>query len=213
MTQTSNTRRKLTELSRLPTNNRYGIPFVRKQLINLTDVDLISFTDICPETKTETLINRVKGVHFFIDDDRFHAVVEGPGKYVDKLSPYRFVLTPDVSQYADLPLCWQITAVERNRMCGAMWQQNGLVVIPTVSWGSRDSYSVSFLGIEKGSIVAVATYGCRKREKAFLEGYKAMLEAIEPCAVICYGAPFDGMEGTIFEVDPMASRKVDRNGR
>lgn len=86
MTQTSNTRRKLTELSRLPTNNRYGIPFVRKQLINLTDVDLISFTDICPETKTETLINRVKGVHFFIDDDRFHAVVEGPGKYVDKLS-------------------------------------------------------------------------------------------------------------------------------
>lgn len=213
MVNKSGTRRKLAELSRLPTNNRYGIPLVRKQLIDPDGIDLISFTDICPASKTETLINRVKGVHFFIDDDRFHAVVEGPDKYVDKLRPYRFVLTPDVSQYADLPLCWQITAVEQNRTCGAIGQQNGLVVIPTVSWGSRDSYSVSFLGIEKESIVAVATYGCRKREKAFLDGYKAMLEAIEPCAVICYGAPFDGMEGTIFEVDPMASRKVDRNGR
>lgn len=36
--------------------------------------------------------------------------------------------------------------------------QQGLRVVPTVNWGTKESFDFCFSGIEKGSIVAVSTY-------------------------------------------------------
>lgn len=44
-------------------------------------------------------------------------------------------------------------------------------------------------------------------------GYDAMLTAIEPQAVICFGVPFPEMEGNIIQIDYTSSRKVVRDGR
>ena len=37
-----------------------------------------------------------------------------------------------------------------------------------------------------------------------------MLERVEPSAVICFGDPFEEMEGNIISVDYLKSRKVVR---
>ena len=55
--------------------------------------------------------------------------------------------------------------------------------------------------------------GCKHEKIAFLKGYDAMLNAIEPSAVICFGAPYPEMDGNIISVDYISSRKVIRNGR
>ena len=43
-----------------------------------------------------------------------------------------------------------------------------------------------------------------------ISGYHAMLERVEPSAIICLGNPFAEMQGNIISVDYLDSRKVVR---
>ena len=84
---------------------------------------------------------------------------------------------------------------------------DGLTVIPTVSWSTPRSFEFCFDGIEKGSIVAVGTLGCKKSKRSFMCGYNEMLERIEPSKIIVFDKPFDEMTGDIIYVDYLSSRK------
>ncbi len=187
----------------------YGIPLIKKQTIDLKDVQLIA----CSDTSSKDTINLNKGIHHFVDDFRFESLYNKPDKNLDKYKKYRFVLTPDYSLYAEMDLWRQIESVGKNRWVGAYWQKNGIIVIPTVSWSNAASYSFCFDGIEKNSIVAIGMIGCKRGRIPFMRGYNAMLEKIEPEAVICLGEPFPEMDGNIIKVDYISSRKVVRYGR
>ena len=54
--------------------------------------------------------------------------------------------------------------------------------------------------MEQNAIVAVGMIGCKTNKTGFLRGYDAMLEKLEPRAVICYGKPFEEMRGNIIYV-------------
>ena len=85
-----------------------------------------------------------------------------------------------------------------------MWgffQTKGIRVIPSLVWGGPESFWYCFDGIETGSTVAVSTVGMRTEKDLFLNGYREMLRRISPETVICYGAPFDEMDGQIIPVD------------
>ena len=189
------------------TFGRYEFPIVKKQNIPLNDVKLIGFSD----TRTNyNLINVACGVHFFLDDYRFEGIYKNPERSLDKLSQYAFLLTPDYSTYADMDIWRQMESIAHNRWVGAYWQSKGLIVIPTVSWSTPISYDFCFDGIEKGSIVAIGMIGCKKNKVGFMRGYNAMLKAIEPSAIICFGVPFPEMSENIISVDYNLSRKVVR---
>ena len=97
-------------------------------------------------------------VHFFLYDYRFERVWEKPDTVLEKLRPYRAVLSPDFSMYLEMAQVLQLYNVFRNRWCGAYWASQGLRVVPTVSWGDETTFDFCFAGIEKGSVVAVSTY-------------------------------------------------------
>ncbi|HAT84040.1 MAG TPA: hypothetical protein DD384_02965 [Firmicutes bacterium] len=180
------------------------IPLVKKQSIDVSNIELIS----CADTKSnDTEINKRKGVHFFVDDYRFNRIYDNPQRTLNRYSQYSFLLTPDYSLYADMPLWKQIANVAKNRWCGAFWQDKGLTVIPTISWGLSNSFSFCFDGVEKGSIVAVSTLGCLKRKSAFLSGYNEMLKRISPTAVICFGKAFEEMEKDTIVINYLECRK------
>ena len=51
-------------------------------------------------------------------------------------------------------------------------------------------YDFAFLGIEKGSVVAVGTVGVLNDEyakKLFLDGFKEMVKRLEPKEILVYG--------------------------
>ena len=177
---------------------KWGIPLVKKQLIDLSDVSLIAYS----ETRSnETETRRRRGVHFFIDDYRFEGIYRHPEKSLEKLSQYAFVLTPDFSTYAEMQPWRQIESVGRNRWVGAYWQSKGLNVVVTLSWSTVNSFEYSFDGVEKNAIVAISTVGCRKSKFNFLRGYDAMLERVEPEAILCLGEPFPEMCGNLVKVE------------
>lgn len=182
---------------------QWDFPLIKRQDLSLTQVDLISYSDI---SSTDTK-NLHKGVHFFVDDWRFDSLYDKPDRSFSTLSKYHFVLSPDYSIYADMPLWRQIESVGKARWVGANWQARGLTVIPTVSWGLSQSYSFCFTSIERHCIVAVGMIGCKHSFRTFMRGYNEMLRQLEPEAIICFGTPYPEMEGNIIVVDYSASRK------
>lgn len=190
-------------------SGQWGFPLIKKQDLDLTQVELISYSDISKNDDA----NLNKGVHFFIDDYRFEVLYNHPEKVLGKLRKYRFVLTPDYSLYSDMDPWRQIESIGKSRWVGAYWQKNGLTVVPTISWGQPSTFRFCFDSVEKNSAVAVGMIGCKHEKISFLKGYQAMLEIIQPSAIICFGKPFAEMEGNIIVVDYAASRKVVHYGR
>lgn len=185
---------------------RCGFPIIKKQELDTDNLELISCSDV---SKNDTK-NLHKGVHFFVDDFRFETIYNHPRKSLERYGKYRFLLTPDYSLYAEMDPWRQIESVGKARWVGAKWQEEGKIVIPTVSWGLARSFEFCFDGIQKNSIVAIGMIGCKRNKKDFLKGYYQMLTKLEPEAVICLGSPFEEMEGNIIVVDYLDSRKVVR---
>lgn len=188
-------------------HGKWNIPLIKKQAIDVENVSLIA----CSDTRSnDNETNTKNGVHFFVDDYRFNGIYNNPEKSLRKYSQYAFLLSPDFSTYADMNLWRQLESVAKNRWCGCYWQEQGLTVIPTISWSTPRSYEFCFDGVEKNSIIAIGMIGCKQNKKEFLRGYNYMLSKIEPEAVICFGTPFDEMRGNIIPVDYRSSRKVVR---
>lgn len=182
-------------------------PLISAQTLDLSQpLELLSWSD----TRLDDKKNQHKGVHFFNDDYRFEHLARDPLRAVAKLKQYRFVTSPDYSVYPEMAKYRQIWSVANNRYCGYKWQQAGLLVIPTVSWGLSDSFSFCFNGIEHGAGVAVSTVGCKKFKHNFLDGYNRMLEVLEPSFVICFGSLFAEMKGPLYVVDYIQSRRGNR---
>ena len=186
---------------------KWGIPLIKKQELTADDIMLVACSDT---RKNDNEANKKKGVHFFVDDYRFNGVYDNPERTFERYSQYAFLLSPDFSTYADMDLWRQLESVAKNRWVGAYWQSKGLTVIPTISWGLSQSYEFCFDGVEKGSTVAVGMVGCKQSGYNFMRGYNEMLKRLEPEKIICFGSPFDEMQGNIITVDYRDSRKVVR---
>jgi hypothetical protein len=189
----------------------YEFPSVRKDDLDVSSISLISYSDTCLK---DSLPNRQKGVHFFIDDYRFESVYYYPEQSLKKLSQYSFLISPDFSLYAEMPRAIQIYNVFKNRWVAAYWQNKGLKVIPCISWSDSLSYQYCFDSIEENSIVAIGMIGCKSGNKlSFLRGYNALIERINPSSIIVFGVPFPEMKGNLINIDYLQSRRINRNGR
>lgn len=161
-----------------------------------------------PFTKRKRDTDRQNFICFYEHDLKFRDCILAVDEYIDELSEYPGIISPDCSLYLDMPLCLQIANVYMNRAIGHYLQEKGLYVIPNVRWGDERTFTidilpekVAFLGIPKHSIVSIGTYGCVKSKEAkyyFREGLRAMLDELEPEVVLVYGSMpkqiFDGLE-------------------
>ena len=137
-------------------------------------------------------------VGFYEMDINFSDVLREPELYVSEFSRFEAIISPDCSLYRDAPLAVQLANVYRNRAIGAYFQSKGLYVIPQIRWGNEYTYTtqyfpekIAFLGVEKGSIVAIGTYGCSKSKEDryhLSAGLDEMIETIEPSVVLVYGS-------------------------
>ena len=134
------------------------------------------------------------GIHFYIDDYQFERIWNCPSDYLNLLDQYECIFTPDFSLYLDMPLAMKIWNVYRSRLIGQFYQQQGLKVIPTISWAEKETFEFCFDGIPQGSIVSVSTIGVKQNEIAmeiWKNGMDAMIEKIKPSTILVYGGEVD----------------------
>ena len=130
------------------------------------------------------------GCHFFIDDYQFERLWQRPAHYLDVLRPYQCVLMPDFSLYMDMPDAMQQWNRYRSAVLGHYWAQNGITVVPTLSWAQPSSYKFCFKGIPRHSTVATSTVGVARDKEAqevWNDGMREAMRRLEPSRVLLYG--------------------------
>lgn len=150
-----------------------------------------------------------KAVHFFLDDYQFLRVWNKPDRYIDMLSKFRYVLSPDFSIYTDYPKALQIYNHYRKHWVGAYLQESGANVIPTIAWSTPDSFEWCFDGEPKGGCVAVSSVGCMNSSKSkelFMLGYQEMVKRLEPTQIIFYGRVPDECRGNIIHIKEFSEK-------
>lgn len=186
--------------------NKYGIPDIKK--------DEFEVKELIPYRVDS---NRNGTAHFFLDDYRFERCWRNPDSQIEELKKYDGVLSPDFSMYTNYPQAMQIWQVYRNRWCACYWQSLGIKVIPTISWSDEQSFKYCFLGVQKGSTVAIGTVGVLNDEYAktlFMQGFKEMLKQLEPKEILIYGNKLSELEGykNIRWFDPYMNKFIKAKG-
>lgn len=150
-----------------------------------------------------------KGIHFFIDDYQFNRLWNDIDRYVDMLSQFQYVMSPDFSTYTDFPKVMQLYNHYRKHWIGAYLQEAGIKVIPTISWSTPDSYEWCFDEEPTHGCVAVSSVGAinsKVKKELFLAGYNAMLERLQPEKILFYGKVPAECEGNIIHISPFSKR-------
>ncbi len=176
---------------------KYDIPLlnsVEQQVID--DFIGFNFAKSCKEPQN-------KAIHFFLDDYQFARLWNSPDRYLEVLKRFKVVFTPDFSMYSDFPKVIQIYNHYRKHWLGAYWQENGITVIPTISWGDENSFEWCFDGEPIGGAVAVSSVGTQNSAETkamFLKGYTEMIKRLQPSLVYFYGKVPEECEGNIRKV-------------
>lgn len=174
------------------TNDFWQMPTIEND--HYVPKNLIGFNYAKTSSRKDT------GVHFYLDDYQFERVWNYPEKYVDILSQYECILTPDFSLYLDMPMPMKIWNTYRSRQIGAYYQSKGIKVVPTISWAEEDTYQFCFAGIPKGSIVSISTIGVKEDATALQiwnAGMDEMIRVIEPSDILIYGGELEYDYGRI----------------
>lgn len=182
------------------TAGKYQMPIIQKQIIEIPDKPPIGFNYVLSTKEKD------RAVHMFLDDYQIERLWGSPELYAEKLMDFYCVFTPDFSLYSDMPIAMQIWNTYRSRLVGQIMQDYGVTVIPTISWGAKETFEFCFDGIEQGSICVVSTIGVKKDEEAtklWRDGMDEMIKRIKPSAIWCYGGQveydYKGIPVTYFD--------------
>lgn len=192
------------------TDGAYGVPIIHRTAVSNLPGTAIAFS------KAIASKNYNQIVHFYEADRSFARIMHNPQKYATILSRFQYVISPDFSQYLDMPkfLCRQHSWW--NNAFGAYWQSCGIKVIPNVSWSRPDSYAYAFDGIPKQGVIAIncsAIKGNPVSRYFWLKGYEAAINTLDPTLIVRYGDRMpheDDSRSIYFENENL---KRLRNGR
>jgi hypothetical protein len=153
--------------------------------------------------------------HFFLHDYQFERIWNQPKKYLNKLSQFKGILTPDFSLFTDYPMAVQIWNTYRNRWVGAYCQENNISVITTIGWSTPTSYDFCFEGVEKCSTVAVSSLGVLRNKDSmtlFENGYNEMINQIDPQLIVFYGdyPTYKELDGNKIQIKNKIIQKLNR---
>lgn len=177
-----------------------GIPMMMD--LNNTEIP----KDLIPFSKLNSCKDKRKYIHFYMHDKAFSTVLTSTRKYIDKLKLYDGVISPDCSLMIGQSLCLQQANTYMNRAVGFYLQKHGIPVIPNIRWSNEESFDFCFLGVPRGSIVAVSTHGCiktKEQKRMFKVGMDAMMKVLDPKAIIVHGYTPDVIFGKIKNIVPI----------
>lgn len=179
-TELDNSQKLNLDIGVFDSNNDFEIPVIKKATTIPKDLERFN--------GPSELQKVVKGdaIHFFAQDYKFETLWSNPHRGLEELERIGLVLSPDFSIPNGAPMPVQLWQVYRNRWLGAWWNEHGIEVIPTIGW-TNIIFDFHFMGVEKGSIVAISGTGVVDKE-TFVRGFEEMVKTIEPSNIICYGS-------------------------
>jgi len=168
----------------------YDIPKI--QACTLVPERLISFSEAMRMQRPDA----TAWVHFYEDDYRFERFWRSPEKYLERLSAFAGVISPDFSLYRNMPTAQKIHNTFRNQLLGAWLQARGLEVIANVRISGRDSAAHALAGTPHRSTLALGLHGCTKdvtNRGHVVEEIQLVCEVCQPENLVVYGSSMYGV--------------------
>lgn len=188
-------------------SDKYNIPVLRGiRLKNENAIELVNFNEAHRVSQAQ---RKLKTVHFFQADYLIERTFTRAQQTAEFLSGFKACLSPDFSQYTDMPRAMQIWNHYRKMWVSRFWQDMGIRVIPVACWSDKRSFKYCFEGMPKHSLVAVSTVGIHRDSQArylFEQGYNEMMKQLEPDKVLVYGKLLDCCEDVI-QMDHINDKK------
>lgn len=192
---------------RFPATNPWGIPDLLPHLVPLTLPTATAITDELPGSgaverrrlwvwRTFAQAERHHGdtLCWYTEDFRFEDLWNRPAKSVETLlrGGWSSIVEPDYSVVAGTGLALSLWQVYRNRWLARWWQEHGLDVIPSLTWGDEDSLEWSLAGIPRYcESVSVECRPGRVDAAAWSRVLARALDWIQPRRVLVYGPPVE----------------------
>lgn len=173
-------------------NNFWQMPIIKND--NFIPEDIIGFN------YAKTSKEKNVGIHFYLDDYQFERLWNKPEDYIEILKQYDCIFSPDFSLYMDMPMPMKIWNTYRSRQIGQYYQNQGIKVIPTLSWAEPETFEFCFEGIPQGSIISISTIGVKKNKEAlkiWKDGVDELIKRIKPSTILIYGGKLDYDYGDI----------------
>lgn len=176
----------------LPDNYKcdiYGIPFIKKQDIDIVNINNGKWLINPHNLKKDDKKANVKIVHSFLFDKDLNRYYNNIWTYLDNIASYYASCSFDFSMHEGMREAQIIDAVFKNRWSGAYLQSLGRRVIATVGWVDEDTYDICFAGLEDGAVFIISTLGvCNDDCKdGFLRGFFEMRKRFPHSPIICVG--------------------------
>ena len=182
----------------MPVVGEYDLPVVKGIRIKHPErVKVVAFSEahLIPRAQRKQYI-----VHFFIYDYKFERVWTYINKNTEYLKQFKGVISPDFSQYVDMPRAMQIWNLWRVNFMSYWWQSHGIPVIYDACWSDEKSLEYSFEGAPKNSCICISSKGCvledRRNTKSdtmvsvnsrFKAGVEAVVDTLHPCQILWLG--------------------------
>lgn len=196
-----------------PGVGKYQIPEIKPENIDIHRLEWIPFNYAKTAKDRKT-----KGIHFYVDDYQFVRLWNSPDKYIELLSEFGAVCTPDFSQYTDMPVAMRIYNHYRKHWLGAYWQMMGIHVIPTICWSDEASFDWCFNGEPKNSVISISSVGTQNNNIAFElfnAGCRQAIKELQPTQILWYGKCPEEFDWNVTRIEPHYEEIVRRrnNGR
>lgn len=180
------------QLCNLQVDNQTKVPIINSYAVtgDLPN-QIIAFHEAMSVTQTD--YNAI--VHFYESDEFFMRLFHDPEKYVPKLRQYSYVISPDMSQYIEMPYYSRYANNCHNKAMAQYLQRQGVNIIANVTWSLPDSYDYCFAGIPIGTTIAINSNGVNANsDSKFLwyRGYEEALRQLQPTRIIRYGQKMEG---------------------
>ena len=171
----------------LQVDNRTNVPVIfRYDVSDDLPTRILAFHEAMSSTQTD--FDAI--VHFFEYDFQFMRLFRNPDKYVPKLKQYRYVLSPDMSQYIDMPHYRRYANNCDNKAMAQYLQREGVNIIANVTWSLPDSYDYCFAGIPENMVIAISSNGVNANKDSkylWYRGYEEAIRRLKPTRIIRYG--------------------------
>lgn len=196
----------------LRVENKTQVPIIERYEVSDLPADILAFHEAMRASQT----NFAAIVHFYENDRLFKRLFRDPDKYVPKLKQFKYVISPDLSQYIEMPYYRRYANNCENKAMAQYLQRQGVNIIANVTWSLPDSYEYCFAGIPCGTTIAINSNGVNAhRDSKYLwyKGYEEALRRLQPTRIIRYGQKMpDEREDISIYFENTYLRRM-RNGR
>lgn len=133
--------------------------------------------------------------HFYNTDNQIERFWNRLPQYISLFDQFHSVIGIDLSCTEEMPTDAKRWNCFRNKLFVAYLQYHNVSVIPNISWWSDVDWNWCLDGLPKHSVIAINSTGLRTNphsKKIWIEGYKRVIDMLEPITIIRYGAKQKG---------------------